>query len=206
MRLQRLHIAFLFTLLLAGCDRSGGDQAAGSNRPVGGTPADAVLAEAKATAAALSKQAGETLEPTAGSVETTSAGGPKRRDGWWEMTSGGAVTDTQHLCVGAGSEEGWSLYDQILFSVGDCTKKSLDRQGGGWRFDLDCDSSGTKIKMQGQISGDFRNSFRVEQSGTVDGAPRSANIRGSHLGTCPAPFKPGDVVSGGRVLFNQAKK
>lgn len=206
MRLRRLHITFLSGLLLVGCDRSGGDQATSGGRAVGGTPADAVLADAKASAAAIAKQTGEASMPTAASVDTTSAGGPKRRDGWWEMTSGGAVTDTQHLCVGAGSEEGWSLYDQILFSVGECTKKALDRQGAGWRLDLDCDSSGTKIKMQGQISGDFRNSFRVEQSGTVNGAPRSASIRGTHLGSCPAPFKPGDVVSSGRVLFNMAKK
>lgn len=206
MRFLHLHILLLVSLLIAGCDRSGGDQAGGGGRATSGTPADAMLAEAKAVNAAIREQTGGAAAPSALSMETTTSGGPKRRDGWWEISSEGAVTDTQHLCVGGGSEEGWSLYDSLLFSVGECSKKSLTRQGAAWRFDLVCDSFGTALTIQGRMSGDFRDSFHMEQSGTVNGAPRSATIRGVHKGSCPAKFKAGDVVSDGRVLFNMANK
>lgn len=195
MRAQLL--AALTALMLAGCGQSQTDAAAGSST---------VVADAEATAAAIRAQTGGAAAPGASgvAVETTSAGGPKRRDGWWELSST-AQSSKQHLCVGAGSEEKFAVFDQILFSLGDCASENFKRQGAGWAFDLRCDMVGTAMTAKGTISGDFRNSFRVDQTVTADGSATSGTIYGVHKGACPAQFKPGDLVSDGAVLMNVAR-
>jgi hypothetical protein len=59
----------------------------------------------------------------------------------------------------------------------------------------------TVSESKGTISGDFRQSFRVDQTVVTNGASQSGSIRGQWKGACPAGRKPGDMVSG-TVEFN----
>lgn len=130
--------------------------------------------------------------------------GPKRRDGYWEMTShreDGSRRTSQSLCVGGGSEDGFSVWDQITI-MGNCGRKELARSGAGWAFDARCELFGSVMEAKGTMSGDFRDRFRVDLVTVQDGRREAGSIRGEHKGACPAPFKPGDLVSDGKVLMN----
>jgi hypothetical protein len=130
--------------------------------------------------------------------------GPKRRDGYWEMRShreDGSLRTTQFLCVGRGSENEFSIWDQITI-MGNCGRKELVRSGAGWTFDARCELFGSVMESKGTMSGDFRDRFRVDLTVVSDGRREAGSIRGEHKGACPAPFKPGDLVSDGRVLMN----
>ena len=130
--------------------------------------------------------------------------GPKRRGGYWEMAShrdDGSLRTRRFLCVGAGSEDQFGVWDQITI-MGDRSRKELRRSGAGWAFGARCELFGSVTETKGTVSGDFRDRLRVDLA-TVSGGRRDAgSIRGEHKGACPAPFKPGDPVSDGRVLMN----
>jgi hypothetical protein len=113
----------------------------------------------------------------------------------------GSVRDTQFLCVGGGSENEFSIWDQITI-MGDCSRKELVRSGAGWTFDARCELFGSVMESKGTMSGDFRDRFRVDLTVVNDGRRQVGSIRGEHKGACPSPFKPGDLISDGRVLMN----
>ena len=143
-----------------------------------------------------------TLEP----VETTADGAPRRRDGWWRMASlheDGSPRDSQSLCVGAGSEDRFNVFEQMTMFA-DCSQKELTRSGAGWRFETRCDiGSGMTSESKGTISGNFRQGFRVEQTILFEGSTRAGAIVGEWKGECPAAYKPGDLVDkDGDVLMN----
>jgi hypothetical protein len=172
-----------------------------------------IVAEAEAVAAAIYAQTtGEKGTPAAPAVaapsvnsgDTSSSGGPKRRDGLWEMASyakDGSFMARQSLCVGAGSEDTFSVWDQLTM-FGNCSRKDLTRSGAGWTFDTRCELMGMVNEAKGTISGDFRDQFRVDQTIATEGRSITGSFRGVHKGSCPAPFKPGDLISDGRVLMN----
>jgi hypothetical protein len=141
---------------------------------------------------------------TPATLAMTAAGAPKRRDGYWEMGSfsdSGAPMSKQFLCVGAGSEDKFSVFDQLA-SVGDCSKKTFTRTATGWTFETSCKLMDKVTVQQGTISGDFQDNFRVDQ--TVTQAPEPPNkgsVRGKRIGDCPAKFKPGDLVDGDGALL-----
>jgi len=132
-------------------------------------------------------------------VATTPAGAPRRRDGYWEMASYGASgtqMGKQFLCVGAGSEDKFSIYDQLA-SAGDCSKKDFTRTPTGWAFETRCEMMKFVTVQKGVISGNFQDNFRVDQ--TVTQTPDTeikGYILGRRVGDCPAPFAPGDLVDG----------
>jgi len=141
-------------------------------------------------------------------VATTPAGAPRRRDGYWEMASYGASgtqMGKQFLCVGAGSEDKFSIYDQLA-SAGDCSKKDFVRTPTGWNFETRCEIMQTVTVQKGVISGNFQDNFRVDQ--TVTQTPNmeiKGYILGRRVGDCPAPFAPGDLVDGdGSKIGNMA--
>jgi hypothetical protein len=143
---------------------------------------------------------------TPASVVMTPAGAPQRRDGYWEMTSvsvDGSPMAKQFLCVGAGSEDKYSVFDQLA-QVGDCSKKDFTRMVTGWSFETRCKLMGAETVQKGTISGDFQQTFRIDQ--TVTQTPNTeikGSIRGKRVGDCPAKFKPGDLVDGdGEKLAN----
>ncbi len=190
--------ATLLTMLAAvGCDRNDG-------------------APAQASATSSAQGVGRIIERTSdsagdavdsGPVETTPTGRPKRRDGWWELASfhedGAAPRDSQSLCVGAGLEDDYNLFEQMtMFS--ECSLKDLSRAGAGWRFETRCDIGMNIIsESKGTISGNFHDRFRVDQTVLVDGTTRSGSVRGEWKGACPAAYKPGDLVDhDGKVLLN----
>jgi hypothetical protein len=85
--------------------------------------------------------------------------------------------------------------------IGNCDPKELSRSGAGWSFHARCQLMGTVSDAKGTISGDFRQSFRVDQTVVTDGSPQSGSVRGQWKGACPAGRKPGDLVSG-TTVFN----
>ena len=113
----------------------------------------------------------------------------------------GSRRDTQFLCVGGGSENEFSIWDQLTI-MGDCSRKELVRSGAGWTFDARCELFGSVMESKGTMSGDFRDRFRVDLTVVNDGRRQAGSIRGEHKGACPSPFKPGDLISDGRVLMN----
>jgi hypothetical protein len=143
---------------------------------------------------------------TPATVAMTAAGGPKRRDGYWEM---GSFSDTgtpmskQFLCVGGASEDKFSVFDQLAM-VGDCSEKTFTRTATGWTFQTSCKLMDKVTVQKGTISGDFQDNFRVDQ--TVTQAPQppiKGSVRGKRVGDCPAKFKPGDLVDGsGNLVGN----
>ena len=194
MRLQPMHIPLVgLALLAAACSKGAGQ----GDNPV-------AAAEAVAAGIQAKTKGGPVEVAAAGPVETTSAGGPKRRDGWWEMgsfTADGSPMATQSLCVGAGSEEKFSVFDQLTV-MGNCNPKELSRSGAGWSFHTRCQLMTTVNESKGTISGDFRQSFRVDQTIVSNEAGTlSGSIRGQWKGACPAGRKPGDMVSG-TAVFN----
>ena len=82
------------------------------------------------------------------------------------------------------------------------TAIALPVSGAGWTFDARCELFGSVMESKGTMSGDFRDRFRVDLTSNNDGRREAGSIRGEHKGACPAPFKPGDLVSDGRVLMN----
>jgi hypothetical protein len=103
--------------------------------------------------------------------------------------------------VGGGSEERFSVWDQITI-MGNCSRKDLARSGAGWAFDARCELVGMVSESKGTITGDFRDRFRVDLTVVSDGRKEAGSIRGERKGACPAGVKPGDLISDGRVLMN----
>jgi hypothetical protein len=177
----RILLPLIACAVLAGCGKA----------PAGDKAGEATEAAASATPA---------------NVATTPAGAPKRRDGYWELASfseRGTPMGKQFLCVGAGSEDKFSVMDQLA-AVGDCSKKDLTRTATGWNFETRCSLMNKETVQKGTISGDFRSNFRIDQ--TVTQTPDTeikGSIRGKRAGDCAAKYKPGDLVDGdGSVLGN----
>jgi hypothetical protein len=172
-----------------------------------GRAKDPDVEAAEALAAAIRAQAGagaSTATTPARPAADAPSNGPRRRDGYWEMKSyreDGSLRTTQFLCVGNGSEDEFSVWDQLTI-MGGCGRKELNRSGAGWAFDARCELFGSVMESKGTMSGDFRDRFRVDLTVVEDGRRQGGLIRGEHKGACPAPFKPGDLVSDGRVLMN----
>jgi len=126
-------------------------------------------------------------------VEATTAGGPKRADGYWQETWGDAKGP--YYCVGAGSEDKYSLVDDLSM-MGDCSKKDFKRTLGGWAFETVCAADGVTTVQKGAITGDFRTSYTIDQ--TVSQTPGNSvkgRIDARRVGDCPAGVKPGDKVT-----------
>ncbi len=185
------YIAFslvLAVIALAGC--SDEPAAADNNAAAGGN-------------AAVDSAASTTVPAN---IALTSKGAPRRRDGYWEMGSfaeDGSPMSKQYLCVGANSEDNFSVFDQLA-AVGDCDKNDFTRTSTGWTFETRCQLMKVVTVQKGTISGDFQDSFLVDQTVT-QGADTTikGTIRGKRGGECPAKYKPGDLVDGdGDVLGN----
>jgi hypothetical protein len=138
-----------------------------------------------------------TTGATASSPALTAKGAPKRLDGYWEFASIGAsgtVMGKQFLCVGAGSEEKYSIFDQ-LSELGDCSKKEFTRTPTGWSFETRCSMMNVTTVQKGIIAGDFQSSFRVDQTVTqTSGGGTKGAVVGRRVGDCPGKYKPGDLV------------
>jgi hypothetical protein len=129
-------------------------------------------------------------------VVITPKGAPQRRDGYWEMASyadTGTPMSKQFYCVGAGSEQKYSLFD-ALASVGDCDKKDFKRTPAGWTFATRCQLMNATTTQTGTITGDFQQSFLIDQTVSQGAHTQKGTIRGRRVGDCPSKFKPGDLV------------
>jgi hypothetical protein len=143
---------------------------------------------------------------TPADIALTPKGAPRRADGFWEMASfaeDGSPMSKQSLCVGAGSEDKFSVFDQLAI-MGNCSKQDFQRNASGWTFETRCALMDTVTVQKGTISGDFQQSFLIDQTVTQNpDTVRKGQIRGKHVGACPAKFKPGDLVDkDGGVLGN----
>ena len=143
---------------------------------------------------------------TASSPALTAKGAPKRLDGYWEFASIGAsgtVMGKQFLCVGAGSEDKYSIFDQ-LSALGSCSKKDFMRTPTGWSFETQCSMMSVTTVQKGVITGDFQKSFRVDQTVTQSsGGGMTGAVVGRRIGDCPGQYKPGDLVDDdGSTLIN----
>jgi hypothetical protein len=142
---------------------------------------------------------------TPANVALTPKGAPQRRDGYWEMatfTETGAPMRKQYICVDAASEKGFSIFDEIN-PLSDCAKREFTRTATGWTFESQCTLMKDVTVQKGTISGDFQQSFLVDQTVTEGDHVLKGTIHGKHIGACPAQFKPGDLVDGdGQKLGN----
>jgi hypothetical protein len=143
---------------------------------------------------------------TGASPALTVKGAPKRRDGYWEFASVGAsgtVMGKQFLCVGAGSEDKYSIFEQ-LSELGNCSKKEFTRTPTGWNFETRCSMMNVTTVQKGVIAGDFQNNFRVDQTvSQTSGGGMTGAVVGRRVGECPAKYKPGDLVDDdGSTILN----
>lgn len=169
-------------------------------RPVLWAAAAAMLVVATACQKASENNApGAPAAATAAQVEATSTGGPKRADGYWQSTLGD--TKGPFYCVGDGSEEKWSLVDDLSV-LGTCSKKDFQRMPGGWTFETVCAADGVTSVQKGTITGDFRTGYVIDQTVTqTPGSSVKGRIVAQRVGDCPSDVKPGDKVVNG-LSFN----
>lgn len=158
------------------------------------------------SAAGRSEKATDTSLITPANVPTTSKGYPRRADGWWKLDrldKAGAPVSTQYLCVGQGSEEKLSIYDQLV-PFEDCSKKEFKRTGPGWAFDAICKEMDFTMASTGTIAGDFDKRLRVDLTvKNSDGSSVTGSVVGSREGTCPAGVRGGSLANDkGRVIGN----
>ncbi|WP_445192247.1 DUF3617 domain-containing protein [Sphingomonas sp. Tas61C01] len=144
------------------------------------------------------------ITPT--TVPTTSKGYPRRADGWWKidrLDQAGVATGTQYVCVGQGSEEKLSIYDQLV-PFEDCSKKEFKRTKTGWAFDAVCKEMDTTMASTGTIAGDFGKRLRVDLTvKNSDGSTMTGSVVGSHEGACPAGVRGGSLANDkGKVIGN----
>lgn len=131
-------------------------------------------------------------------LEATASGGPKRADGYWESTLGDAKAP--NYCVGAGSEDKYSLVDDLSV-LGECSKKDFKQIPGGWAFETVCAADGVTSVQKGTIMGDFRTSYTIDQTVTqTPGNSVKGMIVARRIGDCPAGVKPGDKVKEGITI------
>lgn len=162
-----------------------------------------------AAGAADAQASGASSSATPANLAVTPTGAPKRRDGYWEMSSyssSGYPMSKNFYCVGAGSEDRYSIFD-ALAEVGGCSKRDFTRTATGWTFDTVCKLMDTVTHQAGTISGDFQQSFVVNQTVTSvtgkDTTEMKGSIRGKRIGDCPAKYKPGDLIDkDGETLGN----
>lgn len=121
----------------------------------------------------------------------------------------GGGSSRQNLCVTEATEAVFSAFDQItqaplLGYV--CSKTDFRRSGGGWTFDVACDTGipaaigGGVMTSRGTIGGDVHTRYEIQMSATQAGQTRNATIKAEWKGACPAGRKAGDLVSGSTVL------
>src|SRR5258706_13946850 len=121
--------------------------------PLAGCGNSSIASNSGATAAAADSPAA-----TPANVSLTPKGAPRRADGFWEMASfdeNGSPMAKQALCVGAGSEDKFSVFDQLTV-MGNCSKQDFRRTSTGWTFETRCELMGTVAVQKGTISGDFQ--------------------------------------------------
>lgn len=145
---------------------------------------------------------------TAQTVTPTTKGAPRRRDGYWELSSideSGAEMEKQFLCVGGSSEDFFSVFDQLEVTGG-CTKTDFSRTLTGWNFDVQCGRTDDQslVTEKGSISGDFLDAFRIDQTVRAsNGSAMKGSVVGHRLGDCPATLKAGDLADNkGSVIGN----
>lgn len=159
----------------------------------------------KAASEAGSTAGDATAAATPANVALTAKGAPHRRDGYWEMQSfdeHGTAMSKQYLCVGAGSEDRFSVFDQLA-DAGSCDKRDFVRTPTGWTFETRCKLMDAVTVQKGAISGDFQTGFRIDQTVTQGEINRKGSVRGKYAGACSAKYKPGDLVDDdGQVLGN----
>lgn len=133
---------------------------------------------------------------TTAQIARTAKGAPRRADGYWALKNvggGGTVIGTQHLCVGGGSEERASVFDQIALNV-NCSTYDTKQTDAGWEFDIVCGKPPMVSENKGKISGDFAKSYRVEMTVKEENITLSRTIEASNGGACPAGVAPGDLM------------
>ena len=176
---SRIAAAAILSLALAAC----GNQ---SSAPTGDVaaenavaPSDAAVADSKIAAVAL-----------------TAKGAPARADGYWRLENiggGGTTIGTQYLCVGSGSEERRSLFDQIAMNV-NCSRYDITGGGADWAFDFVCGAPPMESLATGSVSGDFVKAYKVEQQVTEGDFSQERTIVASNGGACPDGVAPGDLI------------
>lgn len=130
------------------------------------------------------------------SIALTVKGAPRRADGYWALKNvgaGGTAIGTQYLCVGGGSEEKASIFDQIALNV-NCTHYDFKRTGAGWDFDTSCGAAPMVSENKGTIAGDFAKQYTVEMRVKEDDVELGRTVEANNGGACPAGVAPGDLI------------
>ena len=158
------------------------------------------------SATAPTAKADETSSIAPADVPTTSKGYPRRADGWWKIErvdNAGAAAGSQYVCVGQGSEEKLSIFDQIV-PFENCSKKEFKRTPTGWAFDTVCKEMDTTMASAGTITGDLDKRLRVELTvKNSDGSTTTGSVVGSREGACPAGVRGGSLADNkGKVIGN----
>lgn len=157
-------------------------------------------------AAERTAKATDTSVITPADVPVTSKGYPRRADGWWKidrLDEAGSAAGSQYVCVGQGSEEKLSTFDQIVpFET--CSKKEFKRTATGWAFDTVCKEMNTTMASAGTIAGDFDKRLRVDLTvKNSDGSTMSGAVAGRREGPCPAGIRGGSIADDkGKVIGN----
>jgi hypothetical protein len=162
----------------------------------------------ESNAAVASQTKAATAQASAPSAGDAHLGAPKRRNGWWEFTAA-TGSSRQNMCVAEATEAVFSAFDQItqapLLGYA-CSKTDFHKSGGGWAFDVACDTGipaaigGGVVTSKGTISGDISTRYEVQMSVAQAGETRNGTVKAEWKGACPAGRKAGDLVTGTTVV------
>lgn len=122
--------------------------------------------------------------------------------GLWQQTiSGGAIPApmTVKMCIGA-AVEGENTFTAPQTGA-TCTENTARTTATGAEFHSVCTTQGMTVTSDGKVTGDMRNSYKVDITTKTTGANVPAQmadmtmtIDATRLGDCPAGVEPNSVV------------
>jgi len=122
--------------------------------------------------------------------------------GLWQQTiSGGAIPSpmTVKMCVGP-AVEGENAFTTPQTGA-TCTENTARTTATGAEFRSVCTTQGMTVTSKGKVTGDMRNSYKVEIATNTTGAnvpaqmaSMSMTIDATRLGDCPTGVEPNSIV------------
>jgi hypothetical protein len=140
---------------------------------------------------------------------------PSRKPGLWDqkMTTA-SISQTMKICLDESVEQKMKWWGSQAANGPDCAEQKVTPHiGGGWDFHSVCKmgESGT-ITSDGQATGDFNSSYKVEIHSVTTGSPmaqangpHTSTIEATWAGPCPADMKPGDMTMPNGMKINMLR-
>jgi hypothetical protein len=189
---------------LAGChSKTGGNNASGQ-------PA--------ATASAPPAGAPQASAPQSGGVSAADTKIPRLKPGLWQVANEmtidgkslfgqGVALPKMQVCVDQSYDTNKTWRDQLSQGPSECGQRTLERRpDGALALHMTCTpKTGRPVIMEGLISGDYANLFKVDMTTTGTGSDGVKHVARmtmtqTRVGDCPAGMKGGQALVNGKPV------